>query len=306
MARGGPAAEVVVEIRGAGRGALAHPAFAAGEDIRMSAATLGDARVGDLARVVVRGRSARVVDVFGRAHAPGPAMAGFLWANGRGTGAPRVVEREVAAMVEGDPLADPGRRDLTAQDVVTIDPEGAKDHDDAIAAELDGDNVRLWVHIADVGWYVQPGTAVDRDAAHRGCSLYVPGTVDPMLPARLSSDLCSLRPGVPRRVISVEMTVTPEGEVWTRASSVRRSPPSGGSPTRRSTRTFTGPLWAPRGSSTRSPRRGSPPGGCAPAGPRAGRWRSAPASRSGCSGPTASRASGSSTRPPHTDSLRTA
>ncbi len=73
----------------------------------MSAATLGDARVGDLARVVVRGRSARVVDVFGRAHAPGPAMAGFLWANARGMGTPRAVEREVAAMVEGDPLSGP-------------------------------------------------------------------------------------------------------------------------------------------------------------------------------------------------------
>ena len=213
MARGGPAADVVVEVRGAGRGALAHPAFATGDDIRMSAATLGDARVGDLARVVVRGRSARVVDVFGRAHAPGPAMAGFLWANARGLGSSRAVEREVAAMAEGDPLADPGRRDLTDQDVVTIDPEGAKDHDDAIAAALDGDHVRLWVHIADVSHYVQPGTAVERDAARRGCSLYVPGTVDPMLPARLSSDLCSLRPGVPRRVISVEMTVTPGGEV---------------------------------------------------------------------------------------------
>jgi len=213
MARGGPAAEVVVEIVGAGRGAVAHPAFAAGEDIRMSSATLGDARVGDLARVVVRGRSARVVDVFGRSRAPGPAMAGFLWANGRGTGTPRVVEREVAAIAEGNPLADPGRRDLTTQNVVTIDPEGAKDHDDAIAAELDGDNVRLWVHIADVSHYVQPGSAVDRDAARRGCSLYVPGTVDPMLPARLSSDLCSLRPGVTRRVITAEMTVTPDGAV---------------------------------------------------------------------------------------------
>jgi len=213
MARGGPAAEVVVEIRGAGRGALAHPAFAAGDDIRMSSATLGDARVGDLARVVVRGRSARVVDVFGRADAPGPAMAGFLWANGHGLGTPRAVEREVAEMTEGDARTDSGRRDLTAQDVVTIDPEGAKDHDDAIAAELDGDNVRLWVHIADVSHYVRPGLAVDRDAARRGSSLYVPGTVDPMLPARLSSDLCSLRPGVPRRVISVEMTIGPDGEV---------------------------------------------------------------------------------------------
>jgi ribonuclease R len=213
MARGGPASEVVVEIVGAGRGAVAQPAFEPGPDIRMASATLGDARVGDLARILVRGRSARVLHVYGRSRAPGAVMAGFLAAHGRGFGTPRAVARELDEISEGDPLADPGRRNLVDQDVVTIDPEGAKDHDDAIAAVMEGENVRLWVHIADVSHYVVPGSDLDRDAARRGCSLYLPGTVDPMLPSRLSSDLCSLRPGVPRRVLSVEMRVTPSGEV---------------------------------------------------------------------------------------------
>lgn len=213
MARGLPAQELVAEIVGAGRGSMARPAFEPGEDIRMSGASLNGARVGDLVRIVVRGRSARVVEVFGSARAPAPVMRGFLWSKGRGMGAPRAVDREVAEMQEGDPLTDPGRRDMTAQDVVTIDPEGAKDHDDAVAAAIEGDNVRLWVHIADVSHYVTPGSEVDRDAARRGCSVYVPGLVDPMLPPRLSGDLCSLRPGVSRRVVTAEMLVGPDGEV---------------------------------------------------------------------------------------------
>jgi len=213
MARGGPAQEVVVEIVGSGRGALARPAFEPGEDIRMSSNTLRPARVGDLARILVRGRSARVIDVFGPSRAPAAAMRGFLWAKGRGFGTPHAVEREVAGIQEGDPLADPGRRDLTGQDVVTIDPEGAKDHDDAVAAAIEGDDVRLWIHIADVSHYVKPGSAVDRDAERRGCSLYVPGIVDPMLPSRLSSDLCSLRPGVNRRVVTAELVIGPDGAV---------------------------------------------------------------------------------------------
>jgi ribonuclease R len=213
MPRGGPAQEVIAEIVRSGRGAAARPAFAPGEEIRMGPRSLGDARLGDLATVVVRGRSARVVRVFGPSRAPGAVMAALLAGEGKGWGFPRAVEREVAAIEEGDPLADPGRRDLTAQDVVTIDPQGAKDHDDAIAAAPEGPHVRLWVHIADVAHYVPAGGDVDAEAERRGCSVYVPGTVDPMLPARLSSDLCSLRPGVARRAVTAEMLVDGDGEV---------------------------------------------------------------------------------------------
>lgn len=212
-ARGGPATEIVAEIVGAGRGAAARPAFERGVEIPMSPRTRGDAVVGDLVRLVVRGRQARVIDVFGSSRAPGPVMAGLLASEGMGHGFPRRVEEEVALIREGDPLADPGRHDLTAQDVVTIDPQGAKDHDDAIAARIDGDDVRLWVHIADVAHYIEAGGQIDREAARRGTSVYVPGTVEPMLPARLSNDLCSLRPEVVRRTLTVEMRVDPAGEV---------------------------------------------------------------------------------------------
>ncbi|MCC6832351.1 MAG: RNB domain-containing ribonuclease [Thermoleophilia bacterium] len=213
MSRGGPTTELVAEMVGSGRGGAARPAFEHGLEIPMAAKSRGEARTGDLVLVSVRGRSARVVKVFGPSRSPAVAMAGLLASEGMGHGFPRAVEREVAALEEGDPRQDPGRHDLTGQDVVTIDPLGAKDHDDAIAASLEGDAVRLWVHIADVAHYVADGGEIDREAWRRGCSVYVPGTVEPMLPARLSTDLCSLRPGADRRAVTVEMLVAPDGEV---------------------------------------------------------------------------------------------
>ena len=67
--------------------------------------------------------------------------------------------------------------------------------DDALAFRAEGDGIRAWVHIADVSTYVPAGSPLDRDAAERAFSVYVPGRVEPMLPDALSSDLCSLRPG---------------------------------------------------------------------------------------------------------------
>jgi ribonuclease R len=127
---------------------------------------------------------------------------------------PRAAIEEADALDESAVADDPGRRDLRAQRVITIDPEGAKDHDDALAIAPEGDGAwRLWVHIADVARFVVPGGAIDREAARRGTSVYVPGMVDPMLPARLSSDLCSLRPGADRAAVTVEMVVDRDGNV---------------------------------------------------------------------------------------------
>ncbi|PWU19331.1 MAG: exoribonuclease II, partial [Candidatus Rokuibacteriota bacterium] len=79
--------------------------------------------------------------------------------------------------------------------------------------EADGDAVRLYVHIADVAAFVPAGSATDREAAARGNSVYVPGTVEPMLPASLSSDACSLVPGQARRAVTVEISVDRDGHV---------------------------------------------------------------------------------------------
>ncbi|MEE8410418.1 MAG: VacB/RNase II family 3'-5' exoribonuclease, partial [Myxococcota bacterium] len=87
----------------------------------------------------------------------------------------------------------------------------ARDFDDAVAARPEGDGFRLWVSIADVSHYVKPGSALDRSAAERGTSVYFPHRAVPMLPERLSNDLCSLRPNVLRFAMTCEMRVRPGG-----------------------------------------------------------------------------------------------
>ncbi len=114
-----------------------------------------------------------------------------------------------------------GRRDLRHLPTFTIDPVTARDFDDAISAEaLDDGGWRVWVHIADVSAFVAPRSLVDREAYRRGTSVYVPGAVEPMLPASLSNEACSLVPGVPRFTVTVEMTI---GERGVRGSSMYRS-----------------------------------------------------------------------------------
>ena len=112
-----------------------------------------------------------------------------------------------------EPAGLQGREDLRDLPLVTIDPEDARDHDDAVWAEPDGDGHVLWVAIADVAHAVRPGSALDREAWRRGNSTYFPDRVVPMLPERLSGDLCSLHEGVPRAVIAVRMTIDAEGEL---------------------------------------------------------------------------------------------
>jgi ribonuclease R len=102
------------------------------------------------------------------------------------------------------------RVDLRDQLCFTIDPETAKDFDDAISVQEEGDGFRWWVHIADVSAYLPAGVPLDRGAAERAFSTYVPGRVAPMLPPELSEDRCSLRPNEDRLCVTVEMP--PNGE----------------------------------------------------------------------------------------------
>jgi ribonuclease R len=107
-----------------------------------------------------------------------------------------------------------GRVDCREHDVVTIDPDDAKDFDDAICLQrLGRDRWRLWVHIADVSHYVTPGTALDQQALKRGNSTYLVDRVIPMLPEALSNELCSLKPNVDRLTKCVEFVLSAEGEV---------------------------------------------------------------------------------------------
>nr|WP_245411716.1 ribonuclease R [Phyllobacterium leguminum] len=108
------------------------------------------------------------------------------------------------------------REDWRALPLVTIDPADAKDHDDAVFAEPDTDPANpgghiVTVAIADVAAYVLPGSALDREALKRGNSVYFPDRVVPMLPERISNDLCSLKEGVDRPALAVRMIFTAEG-----------------------------------------------------------------------------------------------
>ena len=109
-----------------------------------------------------------------------------------------------------------GREDLRALPLVTIDPADARDHDDAVWATADDDPANpgghvVWVAIADVAHYVRPGSALDREARRRGNSTYFPDRVVPMLPERLSGDLCSLHEGAERACIAVRMVLDAHG-----------------------------------------------------------------------------------------------
>jgi len=109
-----------------------------------------------------------------------------------------------------------GREDWRHVPLVTIDPPDAKDHDDAVQAWPDtAPNNRggfiVNVAIADVAYYVRPGSALDREALTRGNSVYFPDRVVPMLPERISNDLCSLRPHEDRAALAVRMVVGADG-----------------------------------------------------------------------------------------------
>ncbi|MBU2992461.1 ribonuclease R [Octadecabacter sp. 1_MG-2023] len=118
----------------------------------------------------------------------------------------------VAEADAAKPAALDGREDLRHLPLITIDPWDARDHDDACCAiPNDQGGFALWVAIADVAHYVRPGSALDREARKRGNSTYFPDRVVPMLPDRLSGDLCSLHEGVERACIAVEMQVDEAG-----------------------------------------------------------------------------------------------
>ncbi len=124
-----------------------------------------------------------------------------------------------AVIAEADAIAPAGmdgREDLTHLSFVTIDPADARDHDDAIYAHADDaeDNPEghvIWVAIADVAYHVRPGTALDREARKRGNSTYFPDRVVPMLPDRLSGDLCSLHEGLNRPAIAARLRFDAHG-----------------------------------------------------------------------------------------------
>ena len=145
-----------------------------------------------------------IIEVLGPASAPGIDMLSIIrkyhlpaeFPKDVLDQAERISERINARQLEG-------REDLRKDFIVTIDPDDARDFDDAIQVEKTNSGWRLGVHIADVAAYVEPGSALDREARGRGNSVYLPDRVIPMLPEGLSNGVCSLNPGVDRLTHSV-------------------------------------------------------------------------------------------------------
>lgn len=156
-----------------------------------------------------------VIEVLGPPDAEGVDMLSVIRQYGLSLHFPKRVLQEARAFGQTVQASDwQGRTDCRQHQVVTIDPEDAKDFDDAICLQrLGADHWKLWVHIADVSHYVKPGSALDEEAARRGNSTYLVDRVIPMLPEALSNELCSLKPHVERLTKCVEFELSPTGAV---------------------------------------------------------------------------------------------
>ncbi len=159
---------------------------------------------GDLVLVGSGKRGARVLRTLGRPDVARDVLEGLMLDRGLRRSFSRKVELEALERA-AEPLAAEGRIDLRDLPTFTVDPQDARDFDDAVSARREDDRIRLWVHIADVTAFVRPGGAVDREAARRATSVYVPGAVEPMLPDELSNKTCSLRTGEDRLAVTVEL-----------------------------------------------------------------------------------------------------
>lgn len=155
-----------------------------------------------------------VIEVLGAAGAPGVDMLGIV----RKHRLPEAFPREVVEAAERSASVDPSteaknREDRRNDFVFTIDPDDARDFDDAICVERHQDHWQLSVHIADVSHYVRPKSELDHEAYSRGNSVYLPDRVIPMLPEQLSNGLCSLRPDEDRLAFSVFAKISLTGKI---------------------------------------------------------------------------------------------
>ncbi|MHB1325162.1 MAG: ribonuclease R family protein [Thermoleophilia bacterium] len=203
-----PSGPFVAVITKSGKIYRADPIFENAKEIFVGHKALHGTRPGELAVLRLDGRGrGEVIKRLGKAGSLKVLMEGIFtyYQVPRGFSPAALEEAEaqatLASRLDGD------RRNLTGLVSFTIDPDEAKDFDDAISL-VDGPGegeVTLYVHIADVSYFVPAGSAVDREAQKKACSVYMPVAVEPMLPPKLSSDACSLRPGCDRKCVTVEM-----------------------------------------------------------------------------------------------------
>lgn len=161
--------------------------------------------------VPAHGDRRRIVEVLGRADDVAAVLRALLCATGVRQGFTDAVREEAAAVGPRAMRVDRDRRDLTALPTFTIDPETARDFDDAVSVVREGSGFRAHVHIADVSYFVDVDGEIEREARRRTSSVYLPLFAEPMLPAALSSGLCSLVPGQPRKCVTVEFVFDAQG-----------------------------------------------------------------------------------------------
>jgi len=190
--------------------------------LRVAERERGEARDGEVVAVVAEEKRrdgswsrGRVVERFGKPGDPEADFRAVTFRHRLPTRFPAEVVGEVQRLEEAIGSAELARReDLRDRCFFTIDPETARDHDDALCIEpLPAGALRLRVAIADVAHYVAPGSAIDREAIRRGNSVYFADRAIPMLPERLSSDLCSLLPGRDRLAFVADLQVDRRGRV---------------------------------------------------------------------------------------------
>jgi ribonuclease R len=207
----GPAGEPLVAVlERRGRFTVAEPLFERGRRITLDGSPRRAGREGDMVLLGWGKRGARAVRSLGRPDVARDVLEALMLDRGLRRTFPRAVEGEAVDATQLPPGEDERaeRRDLTDLPTFTIDPESARDYDDAISARReDGGLVRVWVHIADVSAYVRPGSALERETQRRATSVYVPGAVEPMLPEALSSGACSLVPGQERLAVTLELVM---------------------------------------------------------------------------------------------------
>lgn len=191
-------------------------------DIYVSLDNLAGAQDGDKAVVEVtdwgnekRNPSGKITQVLDKTNLNDTAMKEILIDAGFPLEFPEAVLQEAAALEDTpDPQEISRRRDFRDVFTVTIDPVDAKDFDDAVSfRKLDNGHYEVGIHIADVSHYVRPGTQLDEEAYRRATSVYLADRVLPMLPERISNELCSLRPHEDKFTFSAVFEITPTAEI---------------------------------------------------------------------------------------------
>jgi ribonuclease R len=235
----GPGDRILARTEEAGKGWIAHPMkkLARGEELMLGVlhqegerwflqgvekrerrdfpvSDRGEAEAGDLVLAEKTGRpprlTARVVERLGDPFEP----RSFSLIAIHRHGIPHVFKEEALAEAERVAKLDLGEReDLRHLPIVAIDPVDARDHDDAVWAEATDEGWNAVVAIADVSFYVRPGSQLDREARRRGNSVYFPDRVVPMLPETLSADVCSLKAGVDRAALACHLTIGEDGQL---------------------------------------------------------------------------------------------